>query len=30
MEICKIGNEQDEETLMRMLEYIRALNQDKE
>ena len=30
MEVCKIGNEQDEETLIRLLEYIRALNQNKE
>ena len=30
MEICKIGNEQDKETLIRLLEYIRALNQNKE
>ena len=30
MEICKAGNEQNEETLMRLLEYIKTLNQDKE
>ena len=30
LEICKAGNEQNEETLMRLLEYIKTLNQDKE
>ena len=30
MEICKVGNDQDKETLIRLLEYIRALNQNKE
>ncbi len=30
MEICKAGNEQDKETLIRLLEYIRTLNRNKE
>lgn len=30
MEICKAENEQNEETLIRLLEYIKALNHNKE